>query len=114
MSSREAPEDAIDFTQPWRFSDITFIVEEQKIYANKTVLSMWSPVMEAMFHSDFREKRAVEIDLPEKTFDDVVELMRVLHPPNADICGTLLSSWPLEGACLGPEGWNPLERQEGI
>ena len=79
--------DPIDFTEPWPYSDITFIVDTRKVFANKTVLTLWSPVFEAMFQHDFKEKAATEIDLPGKSFDGLMELMRVLHPPNTDICG---------------------------
>ena len=46
----------MNFTKPWDHSDITFIVEDQKVYSNKMILSMSSPVMKAMFESDFGEK----------------------------------------------------------
>lgn len=78
--------DPIDFTEPWPYSDITFVVDTRKVFANKTVLTLWSPVFEAMFQHDFKEKAATQIDLPEKNFDGLMELMRVLHPPNTDIC----------------------------
>ena len=72
----------IDYTKPWDHSDITFIVEGQKVYANKTVLSMSSPVMKAMFNSDFREKDTKEIELPGKMLQPFLGLMKIGHPPN--------------------------------
>ncbi|CAH1784972.1 unnamed protein product [Owenia fusiformis] len=78
----------IDFSKPWQFGDIIFIVEDKKIYANKTILSMWSPVMEAMFHRDFKEKNAMEINLPHKSYEEVIEFLKVLHPPNEEISGS--------------------------
>ena len=77
----------VDFSKPWTYSDIAFIVEEKRVYASKMILSMWSPVFEAMFHDNFKEKNAKEISLPGKKFDAVIELMKVLHPPNKEICG---------------------------
>lgn len=50
---------------------------------------MWSPVMKAMFCDDFVERYATVIELPGKRFDDVLELVRVLHPPNKPINGRL-------------------------
>jgi len=43
-----------DFTKPWTYSDVQFRREgskegEDAVYANKVVLSMWSPVWEDMF-----------------------------------------------------------------
>ena len=39
----------VDFSKPWTFADITLVVEGNKLYASKMILSMWSPVFEAMF-----------------------------------------------------------------
>ena len=72
----------INFTKPWDHSDITFIVEGKKVYANKTILSMSSPVMKTMFESDFKEKGAKEIELPGKELKHFLELMKIAHPPN--------------------------------
>ena len=82
-------EDEIDFTKLWTHSDIVFIVEEREVYANKTILSMWSPVLATMFTKDFKERGAAQIRLPGKPFNNFVELMRVVHPPNKDIDGEL-------------------------
>ena len=76
-----------DFTKSWRYADITFMVEDKPLYACKMVLAMWSPVFEAMFSDNFKERNAKEIRLPDKNHDDMVELMKVLHPPNQEICG---------------------------
>ncbi|XP_013406489.1 BTB/POZ domain-containing protein Y57A10B.3 [Lingula anatina] len=70
-----------DFTKPWKHGNIIFIVEEKKIYASKAILSMWSPMMDAMFSHDFVEKEAKEIPLPGKNYNDMAELMAVIHPP---------------------------------
>ncbi|CAH1784971.1 unnamed protein product [Owenia fusiformis] len=86
----------IDFSKPWQFGDIIFIVEDKKIYANKTILSMWSPVMEAMFHRDFKEKNAMEINLPHKSYEEVIEFLKVLHPPNEEISGILSDSQAID------------------
>lgn len=40
-----------------------------------------------MFYDEFKEKYASEIELPGKHFEDILELMRVLHPPNKDLDG---------------------------
>ena len=86
QEAQEVQEDhklkGIDFTKPWDHSDITFIVEDQKVYANKMILSMSSPVMKAMFESDFKEKNETEIKVPEKKLNTFLHLMQAVHPPS--------------------------------
>ncbi|ELU08482.1 hypothetical protein CAPTEDRAFT_208069 [Capitella teleta] len=43
------------------------------------------PEGKAMFYDDFKEKFAPKIKLPGKHFDDILELMKVLHPPNKEL-----------------------------
>ncbi len=83
----EVTANGVDFKKEWAYSDIVFMVEDKKVYASKMILSMWSPVFEAMFSDNFKEKNAKEINLPGKIFEDVVEMMDVLHPPNKEIEG---------------------------
>jgi hypothetical protein len=40
------------------------IVDNKKLYCNKAILSIWSPVFERMFNQNFREKDSIEIELP--------------------------------------------------
>ena len=80
----------LDFSKPWPGSDVTFLIEDKTIYAHKLILSMWSPVMETLFTSDFKEKDTAEIPLPGKNYVDFLELMKAVHPPNKQITGTLL------------------------
>lgn len=77
------------FTQPWDLSDVSFCVEGRYIYANKTIMAMWSPVLKAMFGGAFRESDAAVVELPGKHYDDLLELICVLHPPNKPIDGQL-------------------------
>lgn len=59
------------FSQPWHFSDVVLSVEGTKFHVHKSTLSMWSPVFEKMFTSDFAEKDAEEIELPGKKSREV-------------------------------------------
>ena len=40
VEALELEEDGVDFTKPWDHSDVMFVVEGQKVYANKMILSM--------------------------------------------------------------------------
>lgn len=73
------------FTEPYDESDVSFSVEEKLIYANKSIMSMWSPVFKTMFSAGFKETHAKVVELPEKRFDDILELMSILHPPNKPV-----------------------------
>ena len=77
----------MSFLSAWDLSDVILKVEGRCVYVNKSVMSMWSPVMKAMFHGHFRERNADVVELPGKNCDDVLELVRVLHPPNKEIDG---------------------------
>jgi hypothetical protein len=35
-----------------------------------------------MFKSNFKEKESSEINLPDKNYDDIYELLQVIYPPN--------------------------------
>ena len=68
-----------DFSQPWHFSDVVLSVEGAKFHVHKSTLSMWSPVFEKMFTSDFAEKNAKEIELPGKKAREVEVLLNVVY-----------------------------------
>ena len=56
----------VDFSVPWKLSDIVLVVEDQKFHAHRGTLAYWSPVFENMFPSEFKEKYSCEIHLPGK------------------------------------------------
>lgn len=53
-----------DFTKPTTMYDVVLIVDNRKLFCNKALLSIWSPVFETMFKSNFKEKDSIEINLP--------------------------------------------------
>jgi len=77
-----------DFLQPWKFSDVVLVVEEEqkkeRLHVHRAVLSMWSPVFEKMFTSEFQEKDKNEIPLPGKTPSEVKELLLMIYPSTAE------------------------------
>jgi len=69
-----------DFSEPWKFSDVVLVVEEQRFHVHRSTLAFWSPVFERMFSSDFKEKNSDEIPLPEKKASEVKELLQIMYP----------------------------------
>ncbi|XP_060567050.1 TD and POZ domain-containing protein 3-like [Ruditapes philippinarum] len=68
------------FTEPsWR-TDLCLVVEGTKLYVAKVILSLASPVFDAMFQSDFKEKSNDELELPGKKLRDVLEFLRCIYP----------------------------------
>ena len=76
-SSLEA---SADFSQPWEFSDVVLVVEEEKFHVHRCVLAMWSPVFSKMFTAQFKEQTADEIPLPGKKATEIKELLQVIYP----------------------------------
>ncbi|KAK7505032.1 hypothetical protein BaRGS_00003602 [Batillaria attramentaria] len=68
------------FATPDDMTDVIFVVEDRKLYFNKTILMMCSPVFKSMFTSSFKEKEAKEIPLPDKKYGDVVVFFEQIHP----------------------------------
>ena len=59
MAAKEKSEESADrpdFSEPWLFSDVVFVVEDKKFHVHRYVLAQWSPVFETMFSSEFKEK----------------------------------------------------------
>lgn len=68
-----------DFSCPWHFSDVVLSVEGTRFHVHRSTLSMWSPVFEKMFTSEFVEKDAEEITLPGKKARQVEVLLRIVY-----------------------------------
>ncbi|XP_053388242.1 uncharacterized protein LOC128551416 [Mercenaria mercenaria] len=69
-----------DFTRrSWR-DDVTFLIEDNRLYASKAILGIASPVFEAMFGSSFKERDQEEIPLPGKKFEDFNEFLHCIYP----------------------------------
>ncbi|XP_025111501.1 BTB and MATH domain-containing protein 38-like [Pomacea canaliculata] len=68
------------FQEPSQHSDVTLVVENQKLYVHKALLILHSPVFEKMLTGDFKEKELKEIPLPGKRYSVMVELMKQIYP----------------------------------
>ena len=78
-----------------RFSDIKFVVRKmdgeseskQVIPAHKFVLSISSPVFEAMFYGELAETRDT-IELPDCDYEGLLELFRYMYSDKANLSGS--------------------------
>ena len=69
------------------FADVTFIVQGQKVYGHKMILSIVSECFRAMFTTGFRESDEHEIEIPDCTYTAFVAVMEYIYT------GTLPSSF---------------------
>ena len=69
-----------DFTQPWKFSDVVLVVEDQKFHVHRAVLAVCSPVFEEMFTSEFQGNGEKEIPIPGKMASEIMELFQIIYP----------------------------------
>ncbi|KAL4217136.1 hypothetical protein ACF0H5_023590 [Mactra antiquata] len=60
--------------------DMALVVEGKSIRINRCILAFASPVFDAMFSSNFKEKDTTELILPGKKLHEFVEFLRCLYP----------------------------------
>jgi hypothetical protein len=68
------------FSRPWEDSDLVLIVENQRLHVHSFILKMASPVFKAMLSSDFKEKDANKLTLPEKNSKEFIDVLRLIYP----------------------------------
>jgi len=68
-----------------------------KLYANKSLLCIWSPVMAKMFNGTFSETSAEEIPLHDKDINSFHDLLKIVHCPGYNVInsGNAASILPL-------------------
>jgi len=69
-----------EFSEPWKFSDVVLVVEDQKFHVHRSTLAFWSSVFEKMFITDFKEKDNDEISLPGKKASEMKEMLQMMYP----------------------------------
>ena len=77
------------------YSDVKFVVQKviaesedrQEIPAHKFVLSISSPVFEAMFYGEMAETTD-SIELPDCEYDSLLELFRYMYSDEVDLNGS--------------------------
>ncbi|EDO36075.1 predicted protein [Nematostella vectensis] len=68
------------FSEPWGYSDLVLVVEEERFHVHRAILAMCSPVFRAMFQSKFKEASLEEIPLPGKKADRIYDFLCMLYP----------------------------------
>uniref|UniRef100_A0A1I7UCK0 BTB domain-containing protein n=1 Tax=Caenorhabditis tropicalis TaxID=1561998 RepID=A0A1I7UCK0_9PELO len=61
-------------------SDISFVINKQKLFVNKAYLALYSPVFHAMFFSNFQERDKTQIELEDVVLEEFRELLNVIYP----------------------------------
>jgi len=79
--------DYLDFTVEDELSSLTLMIEGRHLHVHKEVLAAWSPVFKCMFTRDFKEKDQRTIELPDKKYDEFVELLHCMYPPIKPVTG---------------------------
>lgn len=75
--------------------DIALVVSGKRLYINKAELIEKSPVFKTMLTSDFKEKSAAEIELPDKDLQHFLIFLRcTLEGYQDDITGTFCLCLP--------------------
>lgn len=65
-------------------SDIVLVVDGKNLYASKSILAIRSPVFQAMFRHDFKEKHSKRITLETTKYDAMVNLLEQIYPGRGD------------------------------
>lgn len=87
------PEDYVGrFSRPWKSSDLVLQVADREFHVHRAVLILSSPVFESMLSSNFKEKFAKEITLPEKNPTEIEQFLQGIYPDD--------DLWIFKGNCL--------------
>eukprot|EP00080_Pristionchus_pacificus_P007004 PDM67024.1 BTB domain-containing protein [Pristionchus pacificus] len=71
----------IDYSDPNVPShDITFLIDGEKIHANKGILAVHSPVFSAMFYGEFAEKNNKEVELKDVDRKAFIDMLNLIYP----------------------------------
>ena len=70
------------FAEPWNRSDITLAIENSAFHVHKSILTMQSPVFEAMLYGHFKEAGQSRITLENKAYKPMLELLKLFYPAN--------------------------------
>ena len=82
--SKQAGEES-KFSKPWKGSDAVLVVEDKELHVHTTVLSLASPVFEAMFSGRFKEAETKRVTLEGKSYDLIEHMLKIVYPSKAKL-----------------------------
>jgi uncharacterized membrane protein YpjA len=69
------------FTQKGLYDDeVTLYFGKENLYVSKNFLCLASPVFEAMFRNEFREKKEKRVAMTWKSHEDFLDFLLCIHP----------------------------------
>ena len=70
------------FSQPWNKSDVVLVVDDKEFHVHRSMLSMQSPVFDAMFNGSFKDSTQQKIELKDDKHEAMLPFLKLLYPPN--------------------------------
>lgn len=80
-STNKSGRKVVNLNEPWKWGDITVVIHDRQFHACKQVLCQNSTVLKQLVDSA-KDVNEISIEVDEGvTYDDVIALMTVIHPP---------------------------------
>ena len=70
------------FSEPWDYSDVVLVVEDKEFHVHRCILSLQSPVFNAMFNGSFKDSTQEKIELKDDKHETMFLFLQLLYPPN--------------------------------
>ena len=70
------------FSEPWERSDVVLVVEDKEFHVHRWMLSMQSPVFDAMFNGSFKDSTQEKIELKDDKHEAMLLFLQLLYPAN--------------------------------
>lgn len=80
MCDEQNLDETLSFFQKDNLHDLALIVESKELWVPRQALALYSPVFNEMLFGQFKESRENQVHLPEKKFEDILELISCLFP----------------------------------
>ena len=80
MELNPGVQDGRNFLQANDTSDLRIMVDGKSLYVSRIMLSIISPVLKSLLATRSRDHTILEIPLPDKKYDDVLEFLKCVYP----------------------------------